>query len=120
MTDAADGGTCAWSSTTCARANRQARAAGCSRACSGCPRPVAGATDRRGEGLREHHRRRALRAGTRAARAPGMEIFWFIPTHGDGRFLGPTRGARPVTQAYVAQIARAADDLGYAGVLLPT
>jgi alkanesulfonate monooxygenase len=49
-----------------------------------------------------------------------MELFWFIPTHGDGRFLGTTRGARPVTQAYAAQIARAADQLGYAGVLLPT
>jgi len=49
-----------------------------------------------------------------------MEIFWFIPTHGDGRFLGTTQGARPVTQAYAAQIARAADELGYGGVLLPT
>jgi alkanesulfonate monooxygenase len=49
-----------------------------------------------------------------------MELFWFIPTHGDGRYLGTTRGARPVTQAYAAQIARAADELGYAGVLLPT
>jgi alkanesulfonate monooxygenase len=42
-----------------------------------------------------------------------MELFWFIPTHGDGRYLGTTRGARPVSQAYCAQIARAADELGY-------
>ena len=49
-----------------------------------------------------------------------MEIFWFIPTHGDGRYLGTTRGARPVSHAYCAQIARAADELGYRGVLLPT
>ena len=51
---------------------------------------------------------------------PAMELFWFIPTHGDGRFLGTARGARPVSHAYCAQIARAADELGYDGVLLPT
>ncbi len=49
-----------------------------------------------------------------------MELFWFIPTHGDGRYLGTTRGARPVTHGYVAQVARAADELGFGGVLLPT
>jgi alkanesulfonate monooxygenase len=49
-----------------------------------------------------------------------MEIFWFIPTHGDGRYLGTTSGARPVSHAYCAQIAQAADELGYQGVLLPT
>ena len=49
-----------------------------------------------------------------------MQLFWFIPTHGDGRYLGTTRGARPVTHAYAAQIARAADELGFSGVLLPT
>ena len=49
-----------------------------------------------------------------------MEIFWFIPTHGDGRYLGTTRGARPVSFDYAAQIARAADQLGHGGVLLPT
>jgi alkanesulfonate monooxygenase len=49
-----------------------------------------------------------------------MELFWFIPTHGDGRYLGTSNGARAVSHAYCAQIARAADDLGYGGVLLPT
>jgi len=49
-----------------------------------------------------------------------MKIFWFIPTHGDGRYLGTTDGARPVTLAYMQQIAKAADDLGYSGALLPT
>src|SRR3954466_2283760 len=58
--------------------------------------------------------------GTGAASSPAMQLFWFIPTHGDGRYLGTTRGARPVTHAYAAQIARAADDLGFSGVLLPT
>jgi len=49
-----------------------------------------------------------------------VELFWFIPTHGDGRFLGTREGARAVTFHYCKQIAQAADELGYAGVLLPT
>ena len=48
------------------------------------------------------------------------DILWFLPTHGDGRFLGTDIGARHVTLSYLSQIARAADDLGYFGVLLPT
>jgi alkanesulfonate monooxygenase len=49
-----------------------------------------------------------------------MELFWFLPTHGDSRYLGTSIGARAVDLAYIGQIARASDDLGYAGVLLPT
>jgi alkanesulfonate monooxygenase len=49
-----------------------------------------------------------------------MELFWFLPTHGDSRYLGTPIGARAVDLAYIGQIARAADDLGYTGVLLPT
>ncbi|WP_370681794.1 FMNH2-dependent alkanesulfonate monooxygenase [Comamonas sp. GB3 AK4-5] len=49
-----------------------------------------------------------------------MEVFWFIPTHGDSRYLGTTQGARPLTHDYMKQIAIAADHLGYAGVLIPT
>ncbi|WP_020468045.1 FMNH2-dependent alkanesulfonate monooxygenase [Zavarzinella formosa] len=49
-----------------------------------------------------------------------LNIFWFIPTQGDGRFLGTTVGGRPATIDYFAQVARAADALGYEGVLLPT
>jgi alkanesulfonate monooxygenase len=48
------------------------------------------------------------------------DILWFLPTHGDGRYLGTEVGARHVTLGYLSQIARAADDLGYFGVLLPT
>jgi alkanesulfonate monooxygenase len=47
-------------------------------------------------------------------------VLWFLPTHGDGRHLGTTIGARPVGLHYLRQIAQAADDLGYFGVLLPT
>ncbi|OXM83828.1 FMNH2-dependent alkanesulfonate monooxygenase [Paenibacillus rigui] len=49
-----------------------------------------------------------------------MNIFWFIPTHGDGRFLGTREGARAVSYNYCKQVAQAADELGYTGVLLPT
>ena len=49
-----------------------------------------------------------------------MKIFWFIPTHGDSRYLGTNRGARAATFDYFKQVAIAADGLGYYGVLLPT
>ncbi|MFZ6872082.1 FMNH2-dependent alkanesulfonate monooxygenase [Undibacterium sp. Di27W] len=49
-----------------------------------------------------------------------MNIFWFIPTHGDSRYLGTTQGARQVNYDYLKQIAVAADTQGYDGVLLPT
>jgi alkanesulfonate monooxygenase len=49
-----------------------------------------------------------------------MEVFWFIPTHGDSRYIGTTKGARAVDYGYMKQIAQAADQLGYGGVLLPT
>ena len=49
-----------------------------------------------------------------------LNIFWFLPTHGDSRYLGTTQGARPVDHDYLRQVAVAADTLGYEGVLLPT
>ena len=49
-----------------------------------------------------------------------MQVFWFLPTHGDSRYLGTTEGARSVDLAYLQQIAGAADQLGYEGVLIPT
>ncbi|WDE15981.1 FMNH2-dependent alkanesulfonate monooxygenase [Acinetobacter schindleri] len=49
-----------------------------------------------------------------------MKIFWFIPTHGDSRYLGTSKGARQVDHAYMKQIAVAVDNLGYEGVLIPT
>jgi len=48
------------------------------------------------------------------------DIFWFIPTHGDSRYLGTSQGARAVDADYLRQVAVAADTLGYDGVLLPT
>jgi alkanesulfonate monooxygenase len=49
-----------------------------------------------------------------------MKVFWFLPTHGDGRYLGTSEGARVVDYSYLRQVAVAADTLGYCGVLLPT
>ncbi len=51
-------------------------------------------------------------------RPRGPDIYWFVPSAGDGRHLGaPTRPSR---FAYLASVAQAADSLGFDGVLLPT
>src|ERR1700744_2331448 len=52
--------------------------------------------------------------------ATEADVLWFLPTHGDGRYLASDVAARHVTLGYLGQIARAADELGYFGVLLPT
>ena len=49
-----------------------------------------------------------------------MNIFWFLPIHGDGHYLGTQHGARAVDLPYLQQIAQAAEQLGYGGVLIPT
>ncbi|MFC7513427.1 FMNH2-dependent alkanesulfonate monooxygenase [Herbaspirillum sp. GCM10030257] len=49
-----------------------------------------------------------------------LNVFWFLPTHGDSRYLGTSRGARPVNYDYLRQVAVAADTNGYDGVLIPT
>ena len=49
-----------------------------------------------------------------------MQVFWFIPTHGDSRYLGTSEGARQVDHDYLKAVAQAADSLGYEGVLIPT
>ncbi|UPK42129.1 FMNH2-dependent alkanesulfonate monooxygenase [Paenibacillus pabuli] len=49
-----------------------------------------------------------------------MEIFWYLPTMGDGRYLGTTRGAKTTDLHYFRQIAQAVDRLGYTGMLVPT
>ena len=49
-----------------------------------------------------------------------MKLFWFIPTHGDGRYLGTPTGGRPLDVDYLRQVAAAVDSLGYYGALLPT
>ena len=64
---------------------------------------------------------RAATNDDRPGTNPGTtDVLWFLPTHGDGRYLGSEVGARHVSLNYLSQIARAADELGYFGVLIPT
>ncbi|SNY72694.1 FMNH2-dependent alkanesulfonate monooxygenase [Enterobacter sp. CC120223-11] len=49
-----------------------------------------------------------------------LNMFWFLPTHGDGHYLGSDDAARPVDHGYLQQIAQAADRIGFTGVLIPT
>jgi len=49
-----------------------------------------------------------------------LDFLWFLPTGGDGRYLASGAGARASSNRYLRQVAQAADQLGYYGVLLPT
>ncbi|MBD2329211.1 FMNH2-dependent alkanesulfonate monooxygenase [Alkalinema sp. FACHB-956] len=49
-----------------------------------------------------------------------MQLLWFIPTHGDGRYLATAQGGRSTDLPYLKQIAQAVDNLGFTGALLPT
>ncbi len=49
-----------------------------------------------------------------------LEMFWFLPTSGDGSYLGTEKGHRPADIGYLRDIAQAADRLGFGGALLPT
>ncbi|MDZ8184466.1 MAG: FMNH2-dependent alkanesulfonate monooxygenase [Nostoc sp. ChiSLP02] len=49
-----------------------------------------------------------------------MQLLWFIPTHGEGRYLGTAIGGRVVNFDYWRQIAQAVDHLGFTGALIPT
>ncbi|HEY0275104.1 MAG TPA: LLM class flavin-dependent oxidoreductase, partial [Paenirhodobacter sp.] len=51
---------------------------------------------------------------------PALDFFWFIPSSGDGSYLGTDALSRPADPDYFREIARAADRLGYSGVLIPT
>jgi alkanesulfonate monooxygenase len=49
-----------------------------------------------------------------------MELFWFIPSHGDSRYLATPISRRSTGLAYMTSVTQAIDTLGYAGALLPT
>ena len=48
-----------------------------------------------------------------------LDVFWFIPVTGDGSYLGSEIGNRSADFGYLKQIAQAADQLGFGGVLIP-
>lgn len=49
-----------------------------------------------------------------------LDFLWFIPTSGDGAYLGSDDLSRPSDPGYFREIAKAVDRLGYSGVLIPT
>jgi alkanesulfonate monooxygenase len=49
-----------------------------------------------------------------------LDIFWFLPTSGDTRYLGKSDFGRPATNEYMRRIAVTAESLGYDGLLIPT
>ncbi|KAA0697641.1 alkanesulfonate monooxygenase, FMNH(2)-dependent [Neorhizobium sp. P12A] len=49
-----------------------------------------------------------------------IDFLWFIPTSGDGAYLGSSELNRGPEIGYLTQIAQAVDRLGFSGVLLPT
>ena len=49
-----------------------------------------------------------------------IDFFWFIPTSGDGAYLGASERNRAPDYEYLREVAVAADRLGYKGALLPT
>ncbi len=58
-----------------------------------------------------------------------LKFHWFLPTYGDSRYIvggghglpaGAAGGSRPATIAYLGQIARSAEQLGFIGALTPT
>ena len=57
---------------------------------------------------------------THAPPREALNFFWFIPTHGDGAYLGAEKRARRPEFGYFKQVATAVDHLGFEGVLLPT
>jgi len=58
-----------------------------------------------------------------------LTFHWFLPTYGDSRYIvggghglpaGFAAGGRPASRAYLGQIARSAEQLGFVGALTPT
>jgi alkanesulfonate monooxygenase len=49
-----------------------------------------------------------------------LTLGWYCPSEGDGRWLGTARPERAPALAYLAEVARAAEDAGAAEILIPT
>ncbi|WYP26940.1 FMNH2-dependent alkanesulfonate monooxygenase [Alkalihalobacillus sp. FSL W8-0930] len=49
-----------------------------------------------------------------------MDFHWFLPTDGDGHYLGTDHLSREGNISYYTQIVQALDRLGFEGVLVPT
>ncbi|MFT3814326.1 MAG: FMNH2-dependent alkanesulfonate monooxygenase [Acidovorax sp.] len=51
---------------------------------------------------------------------PSPELFWFLPTSGDTRYLGKSDFGRAPTSEYLRGIGVTCENLGYDGLLIPT
>lgn len=51
---------------------------------------------------------------------PAPAFHWFIPIDGDGEHIGTAAAQRPPSFAYLRKVVEAAEDAGYAGMLIPT
>ncbi|MDR3178004.1 MAG: alkanesulfonate monooxygenase [Campylobacteraceae bacterium] len=49
-----------------------------------------------------------------------LSIFWHLPSGGDSRYVGKASALRPVSNAYLRQVATLVEQLGYDGILIPT
>lgn len=49
-----------------------------------------------------------------------LDMYWYLPTHGDGPYIGSEERYRAPSFGYMRDIAQACDRLGFKGVLLPT
>jgi alkanesulfonate monooxygenase len=49
-----------------------------------------------------------------------VHFYWFAPTNGDGEFLGLARPQREPTLEYLIEVAQAAEQAGFEGMLIPT
>ncbi|MBB3908131.1 LLM class flavin-dependent oxidoreductase [Anoxybacteroides rupiense] len=49
-----------------------------------------------------------------------VHFYWYVPTNGDGEYLGLKTPERPPTLDYIVQIAQTAETAGFEGILIPT
>lgn len=49
-----------------------------------------------------------------------VHFYWFAPTNGDGEFLGLAKPQREPSLEYLIEVAKATEDAGFEGILVPT
>ncbi len=69
---------------------------------------------------RDQHKGFQMSIAKKPSGSAPLDFLWFIPSSGDGTYLGTDALSRPADPAYFKEIAQAADRLGYSGVLVPT
>ena len=49
-----------------------------------------------------------------------VHFYWYVPTNGDGEYLGLNEPQRKPTLDYIISVAKAAEKSGFEGILIPT